>query len=173
MACSIRRTLTRLVKRSPSRLSQSVLARPEDVAGDGEREFERNQLPDARQIAASARNPAHHGIDDELGDPEHRQRQKRAEQAENAGCQHQRRTGIPNHADQGPDVAQRRQPVAPGHVLGRTNGLGWVHRTSITSCVCYQIEMLTPKGEHFIPCSTRVMFDGRISLDGIATVKTL
>jgi hypothetical protein len=33
--------------------------------------------------------------------------------------------------------------------------------------------MLTPKGEHFIPCSTRVMFDGRISLDGIATAKTL
>jgi hypothetical protein len=33
------------------------------------------------------------------------------------------------------------------------------------------MEMLTPKGEHFIPCSTRVMFDGRISFDGIATVK--
>ena len=36
-----------------------------------------------------------------------------------------------------------------------------------------ELEMLTPKGEHFIPCSTRVMFDGRISLDGIATAKTL
>jgi hypothetical protein len=36
-----------------------------------------------------------------------------------------------------------------------------------------KLEMLTPKGEHFIPCSTRVMFDGRISLDGIATAKTL
>ena len=36
-----------------------------------------------------------------------------------------------------------------------------------------QTEMLTPKGEHFIPCSTRVMFDGRISFDGIATAKTL
>jgi hypothetical protein len=31
--------------------------------------------------------------------------------------------------------------------------------------------MLTPKGEHSIPCSTRAMFDGRISFDGIATVK--
>jgi hypothetical protein len=39
--------------------------------------------------------------------------------------------------------------------------------------VCPKLEMLTPKGEHFIPCSTRVMFDGRISLDGIATAKTL
>ena len=39
--------------------------------------------------------------------------------------------------------------------------------------VCSKLEMLTPKGEHFIPCSTRVMFDGRISLDGIATAKTL
>jgi len=36
-----------------------------------------------------------------------------------------------------------------------------------------QTEMLTPKGEHSIPCSIRVMFDGRISFDGIATVKTL
>jgi len=35
------------------------------------------------------------------------------------------------------------------------------------------MEMLTPKGEHFFPCSTRVMFDGRISFDGIATAKTL
>jgi hypothetical protein len=34
-------------------------------------------------------------------------------------------------------------------------------------------EMLTPKGEHSFPCSTRVTFDGRISFDGIATVKTL
>jgi hypothetical protein len=33
--------------------------------------------------------------------------------------------------------------------------------------------MLTPKGEHSIPCSTRVMFDGRIIFDGIATVKNL
>ncbi|SPF36536.1 hypothetical protein SBA4_1890007 [Candidatus Sulfopaludibacter sp. SbA4] len=33
--------------------------------------------------------------------------------------------------------------------------------------------MLTPKGEHSFPCSTRVMFDGRISFDGIATAKTL
>jgi hypothetical protein len=31
-----------------------------------------------------------------------------------------------------------------------------------------------PEGWAFpIPCSTRVMFDGRISFDGIATVKTL
>jgi hypothetical protein len=29
--------------------------------------------------------------------------------------------------------------------------------------------MLTPKGEHPFPCSTRVMFDGRIIFDGIAT----
>jgi hypothetical protein len=36
-----------------------------------------------------------------------------------------------------------------------------------------QTEMLTPKGEHSFPCSTRVMFDGRISFDGIATAKTL
>jgi hypothetical protein len=41
------------------------------------------------------------------------------------------------------------------------------------SNVFYKIEMLTPKGEHSFPCSTRVMFDGRISFDGIATVKTL
>jgi hypothetical protein len=34
-----------------------------------------------------------------------------------------------------------------------------------------KIEMLTPRGEHSFPCSTRVMFDGRISFDGIATVK--
>ena len=40
-------------------------------------------------------------------------------------------------------------------------------------CVVTKIEMLTPKGEHFIPCFTRVMFDGRISFDGIATAKTL
>src|ERR1039457_4757288 len=32
-----------------------------------------------------------------------------------------------------------------------------------------QIEMLTPKGEHPFPCSTRGMFDGRIRFDGIAT----
>jgi hypothetical protein len=33
-------------------------------------------------------------------------------------------------------------------------------------------EMLTPKDEHFVPpVSTGVMFDGRISFDGIATVK--
>jgi hypothetical protein len=38
---------------------------------------------------------------------------------------------------------------------------------------CLKIQMLTPKGEHSIPCSTRVMFDGRISFDGIATAKTL
>ena len=31
--------------------------------------------------------------------------------------------------------------------------------------------MLTPKGEHSFPCSTRVMFDGRIIFDGIATAK--
>jgi hypothetical protein len=36
-----------------------------------------------------------------------------------------------------------------------------------------QTEMLTPKGEHSFPCSTRVMFDGRISLDGIDAAKTL
>ena len=41
------------------------------------------------------------------------------------------------------------------------------------SNVFCKIEMLTPKGEHSFPCSTRVMFDGRISFDGIATVKTL
>ena len=41
------------------------------------------------------------------------------------------------------------------------------------SNVFYKIEMPTPKGEHSFPCSTRVMFDGRISFDGIATVKTL
>jgi hypothetical protein len=41
------------------------------------------------------------------------------------------------------------------------------------SNVSCKIEMLTPKGEHSVPCSTRVMFDGRISFDGIATVKTL
>jgi hypothetical protein len=33
------------------------------------------------------------------------------------------------------------------------------------------MEMLTPKDEHFAPWFTRVMFDGRISFDGIATVK--
>src|SRR5208283_251259 len=48
---------------------------------------------------------------------------------------------------------------------------GWrrerAHRGSKT-------EMLTPKGEHlFPPVLTGVMFDGRISFDGIATVKTL
>jgi hypothetical protein len=32
-----------------------------------------------------------------------------------------------------------------------------------------QIEMLTPKGEHPVPRSTRGMFDGRIRFDGIAT----
>jgi hypothetical protein len=31
--------------------------------------------------------------------------------------------------------------------------------------------MLTPKGEHFVPRSTGVMFNGRISFDGIATAK--
>jgi hypothetical protein len=41
------------------------------------------------------------------------------------------------------------------------------------SNIIRKIEMLTPKGEHSFPCSTRVMFDGRISFDGIATVKTL
>jgi hypothetical protein len=44
---------------------------------------------------------------------------------------------------------------------------------SITGVFVRKMKMLTPKGEHFFPCSTRVMFDGRISLDGIATVKTL
>src|SRR5882724_8478145 len=39
--------------------------------------------------------------------------------------------------------------------------------------LCAKTEMLTPKGEHSFPCSTRVMFDGRISFDGIATAKTL
>ena len=34
-----------------------------------------------------------------------------------------------------------------------------------------ETEMLTPKGEHSFPCSTRVMFDGRIIFDGIATAK--
>ena len=43
----------------------------------------------------------------------------------------------------------------------------------LASTAAPELEMLTPKGEHFIPCSTRVMFDGRISLDGIATAKTL
>ena len=33
------------------------------------------------------------------------------------------------------------------------------------------IEMPTPKDGHSFPCFTRVMFDGRISFDGIATVK--
>ena len=46
-----------------------------------------------------------------------------------------------------------------------------MHTVSIAASL--QIEMLTPKGEHSIPSSTWVMFDGRISFDGIATVKTL
>jgi hypothetical protein len=33
----------------------------------------------------------------------------------------------------------------------------------------HKIEMLTPKGEHSVPCSTRGMFYGRIRFDGIAT----
>ena len=45
--------------------------------------------------------------------------------------------------------------------------------SAANSNVSCKIEMLTPKGEHSFPCSTRVMFDGRISFDGIATVKTL
>jgi hypothetical protein len=47
------------------------------------------------------------------------------------------------------------------------------HNLEDNSNVFCKIEMLTPKGEHSFPCSTRVMFDGRISFDGIATVKTL
>jgi hypothetical protein len=35
------------------------------------RQFQRHQLPDARQNAAAARNPGHHAVDDEFGDPEH------------------------------------------------------------------------------------------------------
>jgi hypothetical protein len=31
--------------------------------------------------------------------------------------------------------------------------------------------MLTPGGVSILPCLTRAMFDGRISFDGIATVK--
>jgi hypothetical protein len=92
-----------------------------------QRQFQRHQLPDARQNAAAARIPGHHAIDDEFGDPQHGWRRRHPEEAET--------------------------PREMG--------------------VCPKLEMLTPKGEHFIPCSTRVMFDGRISLDGIATAKTL
>jgi hypothetical protein len=48
----------------------------------------------------------------------------------------------------------------------------WADSGDNSNAIC-KIEMLTPKGEHSFPCSTRVMFDGRISFDGIATVKTL
>jgi hypothetical protein len=47
------------------------------------------------------------------------------------------------------------------------------HKVQYNGSVWHEMEMLTPKGEHFFPCSTRVMFDGRISFDGIATAKTL
>ncbi len=80
----------------------------EEVAGDGQSEFERNQLPDAGQIAGSPRNPAHHGVNDEFGDPEHSQRQERPQKPENDGRQNQGRAGIPHHAQQGSHIPQRR-----------------------------------------------------------------
>ena len=46
--------------------------------------------------------------------------------------------------------------------------------TGCSRLLVSKIEMLTPKGEHIqSPCATRVMFDGRIIFDGIATAKNL
>lgn len=89
-----------------------------------QRQFQRHQLPDARQNAAAARIPGHHAIDDEFGDPQHGWRRRHPEEAET--------------------------PREMG--------------------VCPKLEMLTPKGEHFhSPLFYQgVMFDGRISFDGIA-----
>ena len=67
----------------------------------------------------------------------------------------------------------RRVPERAGAVCMREFQLGWAEENPPEMGVSRKLEMLTPKGEHFIPCSTRVMFDGRISLDGIATAKTL
>ena len=82
--------------------------------------------------------------------------------------------GLVSHtmAEQRPDIPQGGETGAPGQGLWRLVSAwagAWVQYNGWLP----EIEMLTPKGEHSIPCSTRVMFDGRISFDGIATVKTL
>ena len=67
-----------------------------------------------------------------------------------------------------PSEARRVRQVASPSGLWETGGC-------IFQCNRYgrepgrKTEMLTPKGEHPFPCSTRGMFDGRISFDGIAT----
>jgi hypothetical protein len=65
-----------------------------------------------------------------------------------------------------PDTGEGGRERLPKGPAGRSF---WADKSDV-SC---KTEMLTPKGEHSFPCSTRVMFDGRISFDGIATVKTL
>jgi hypothetical protein len=70
---------------------------PPARADPGERQLQRYKFPDRRQTAAATRNPAHHGIDDELGHPQHGQRQDRPKKPEQYGAEHQRRAGLPHH----------------------------------------------------------------------------
>jgi hypothetical protein len=73
--------------------------------------------------------------------------------------------GVPGQPT--PREFQRTRRKAPGQAFWPSKGGASQYNRN----VCLQIEMPTPKGEHSFPCSTRVMFDGRIIFDGIATVK--
>jgi hypothetical protein len=51
--------------------SKALHRTSQNIARDGRRQLERYQFACARQIAFPARNPGHHAIKGELGDPKH------------------------------------------------------------------------------------------------------
>ena len=97
----------------------------EDVARNGECDFDAEQFPYAAVIAA-----VDHQVDDQLSHPQHGHRDQRVEEAKADGSDGQGRTGIPDHAEQRRDVSQRPETVAPPL---RRLALGWrrVHSVSL------------------------------------------
>ena len=104
-------------------------AAPEQVGGDDQPEFQRQQFCDRHKPAAGdpvgkgragRGHPAlaHHLVDDQLADIKQQQRLHGAQQPEHDACHRQRRAGAPDLREEALQVPERRQLLAERRLVG-------------------------------------------------------
>jgi hypothetical protein len=94
----------------------------ERLAGDDDPQLEQHEPPEPGPRAGAALRGRHHGVDDELPHPQREERHARAHEAQRDDGRREAAVRRPHHAQQGGDVAQRGEALAPARRRGGRGG---------------------------------------------------